>query len=101
MSQGKATRRAIVRSPRGLHLRPWGQFAELAAQFDAKIEVINGSTRADGKSAMHLMMLAAVEGTELTVEAEGAAAAEAADALAAFVENFIEEIEATEREQTR
>ena len=81
MSQNSATRNVTVLNPEGLHLRPAGMFAELAAQFEAKIEVIKDGNRFDGKSALSLLTLTAVQGTELCIEATGADASEAIEAL--------------------
>jgi phosphocarrier protein len=77
---------------RGLHARASRKFAELALKFDARITVRKDEDEADGTSLMDLMMLGAGIGSEIEVEAEGAQAAEAMDALATLVaEKFGEE----------
>ena len=71
----------------GLHARPAMLFAERAQDHAADVRVrrSDGDEPVDGKSIMHLMMLAATKGTELVIEASGAGAQEAVDALHALV----------------
>lgn len=89
----------VVRSPRGLHMRPWEEFAKLAAGFDARLEVINGATRADGASIISLMALGAAQGAELRIEGEGADAEKAVRQLAEFIENFDEDTDLDDEQQ--
>jgi len=100
MEQQKLRRTAMVKSPRGFHLRPWSQFAELASRFDAAVEVVNGSTRADARSTIHLMTLAAVEGTKLTLEGTGPQAEQAVEQLAQFIEDMYEDLETSGSEES-
>ena len=71
----------------GLHARPAMAFVELAATFDAEVTVKRADLDEliDGKSIMHMMMLAATCGTEIEIVAEGADAKSAVDALAGLV----------------
>ncbi len=69
----------------GLHARPAMQFVDLANPFRSNIRVWKGDQCVDGKSIMHMMMLAAGEGTGLKLEAEGDDAAGALDALERLV----------------
>jgi phosphocarrier protein len=75
---------AIV-NQRGLHARASRKFAELALKYDARILVRREEDEADGTSLMDLMMLGAGIGSEIEVEATGAQASEAIDAIAALV----------------
>ena len=70
-------------------------FAERAQQHDADVRVrrSDGDELVDGKSIMHLMMLAATRGTDLQIEASGADAQEAVTALQALVESGFNETE--------
>ena len=101
MSKVKATRTVVVGNPNGLHLRPIEQLAKLAGQFDAQIEVINESVRADAKSVLNILTLGAEQGTTLVLEATGHDAESALCALAEFVESNFEENETTGQEQSR
>ena len=76
----------------GIHARPAAQFVKMASQFDSEIRVVKDGEEVDGKSIMGLMMLAAGHGSILTVNAEGADAEEALNALEALVIRNFEEI---------
>lgn len=76
----------------GIHARPAAQFVKMASQFDSEIRVEKDGEEIDGKSIMGLMMLAAGHGSILTVNAEGADAEEALNALEALVIRNFEEI---------
>ncbi|MGP1346723.1 MAG: HPr family phosphocarrier protein [Phycisphaerales bacterium] len=79
----------------GLHARPAMVFVDTAARFQSEI-VVHRCDRPDelidGKSIMQMMMLAAVQGTEIEVCAKGPDHAEAIEALRCVVaEGFGEE----------
>ena len=69
-----ASKEIIVSNKLGLHARPAMQFVDLANQFKADIVVKKGGEEpgeADGKSVMQMIILAATEGTPLTIQASG------------------------------
>ena len=71
---------------RGLHARASRKLAELALSYDdTKIVVRRDGEEADARSLMDLMMLGAGLGSEIEVEADGATAAGALDAIEALV----------------
>ncbi len=82
----RATR--TLRNPQGLHARPAATIARSMAGYDAHVRV-NGSNAA---SVLELMKLAAPQGTELRIEAEGPQAREAVDALTAAVDEGFGEL---------
>ena len=71
----------VVTNPQGFHMRPMAAFAEQAGRFASEVTVCREDVRANGKSILDLMRLAAEQGTELTVEVEGPDAAAALDSL--------------------
>lgn len=75
----------------GLHARPAMAFVDAASAFSSQIKVSKGEVVVDGKSIMEMMMLAAGQGTELTVIAEGSDAAKACAALKALVDAGFDE----------
>lgn len=79
----------------GLHARPAMLFAERAQSHAADVRVRRTDTQeaVDGKSIMHLMMLAATKGTELVIEASGNDAQAAVDALQELVTSGFSEAE--------
>lgn len=86
MTQQCSSRIVRIINPEGLHLRPAGLFAQLANQYDAKVEIIKDGDRFDGKSALSILTLVAEQGTELCIEATGSDAQAALQALAELVE---------------
>ena len=70
---------------KGLHARASVQFAQTVERFDAAVRVTRGHETVGGTSIMRLMMLAACQGTAITVEATGREAAEVVEALALLV----------------
>ncbi len=71
---------------RGLHARASRKLAELALSYeDTRIVVRREDEEADARSLMDLMMLGAGVGSEVEIEADGPAAAEALDAIEALL----------------
>lgn len=70
---------------RGLHARASAKFVKLAATFDAEVKVAKDGTSVDARSIMGLMMLAAGPGSAIEIQAEGAEANDAVEALSALV----------------
>jgi phosphocarrier protein HPr len=69
-------------------------FVETASEYDAKVTVRRAGEeeRVDGKSIMHMMMLAATKGTALEIVAEGEDAEQAVGRLEQLVnDNFGED----------
>lgn len=66
------------------------RFVDVASTFSASIQVANVSgrnERVDGKSAMEMMLLEAVQGSVLRIEATGKDAQSAVEALSSLVES--------------
>jgi len=88
---------AIVRvlrivNQRGLHARASAKFVQTVEKFDVDVRVSRGNETVGGTSIMGLMMLAAGQGTEITVVASGRERAEVLLALELLVnERFGEE----------
>ncbi|MBL6752411.1 MAG: HPr family phosphocarrier protein [Nevskia sp.] len=75
----------------GLHARAAARLVTLAARFLSDIQVRKDARQASGKSIMGVMMLAAAQGSSITLIAQGPDAAEALEALAALVANRFDE----------
>lgn len=80
-----ARRRVVIVNTYGLHMRPSTRFVNLANTFSAEVWVHFQGTRANGKSILDMTCLAAECGAELDLEARGADAHQALDALADLV----------------
>jgi phosphotransferase system HPr (HPr) family protein len=83
----QASRLVTIENSLGLHMRPTMQFVDLANQFRARVLVRKGNHAVDGKNPMEMMLLEAVRGTELEIQAAGADAEDAVEALAALVKS--------------
>ncbi len=91
MSDVKVSRIVVVNNPQGIHARPADLIVRLAKQYQANIEFVKDNYRVDGKSILNLMTLAAEQGTQLVIEAEGPDALAALEALSElFAANFAE-----------
>ena len=75
----------------GLHARPAMTFVDLASTFNCEVLVKKDDTEVDGKSIMQMMMLAAAQGSTLTVVCNGDDAEDAAAKLKALVESGFDE----------
>ncbi len=75
----------------GLHARAAAKLVTLAAKYQADVRVAKDGKQVSGKSIMGVMMLAAAQGSEITVSTEGEDAPEALEALAALIANRFEE----------
>ena len=85
VSQETLSREVVVANSQGLHARPADMLAREARKWRSRIELVSDSQRADGKSILELLTLAAESGTRLVVEATGP---DAREALAAIGELF-------------
>ncbi|MEM7230141.1 MAG: HPr family phosphocarrier protein [Planctomycetota bacterium] len=88
------SRTVTINNRLGLHARPAMMFAQCAQKFDAAITVrrCDHDDAFDGKSIMHLMMLAATQGTDIEICATGGDAENALSELSQLVDsNFAED----------
>ncbi|MFC0399172.1 phosphoenolpyruvate--protein phosphotransferase [Paraburkholderia rhizosphaerae] len=75
----------VVRVSEGLHARPATQFAKLAKEFSCSLQVLHGSTSADAKSAVKLMLLGIREHDQIVLRADGADESDAVERMARFL----------------
>lgn len=75
----------VINDPLGLHARPAGLLAKLAKPYaDTVITITKGDKTVKASQLMKLMSLAAKNGDQVTVAAEGPQEEEAIAALKAF-----------------
>lgn len=80
-----------ILNPLGLHARPSAKIANLANRYSSDIKLSTDHKTIDAKSIMQVMMLAAGQGTTITVTAEGSDEKAAIEALSAlFLDHFDE-----------
>jgi phosphocarrier protein len=92
MSVQRASKQLTVINKLGIHARPAALFVKVAGKFESHINVEKDGETINGKSIMGLMMLAAAQGSKLTISAEGRDAEAALKALEElFQQKFNEE----------
>lgn len=69
----------------GLHARAAAKFVTCASGFASQIQVLRDTRRVNGKSIMGVMMLAASQGSQITLEIDGEDEAAACRALEGLV----------------
>ena len=88
----KLSKQLAVINKLGIHARPAALFVKVASKFESHIEVEKDGEIINGKSIMGLMMLAAGQGSKLTVTAEGRDAEAALKAIEdLFLQKFNED----------
>lgn len=64
-------KKLTVKNKLGLHARPAALFVQVANKFEAVITVKKGREKVNGKSIMGILMLAAGQGSQIIIEADG------------------------------
>jgi|SRR5215469_9296394 len=88
---GKVQKEVTVLNKLGLHARPAAMFVRIANKHRADIWVEKDGEQVNGKSIMGLMMLAAGQGTRLTLSAEGVDGEKALQELELLIERRFDE----------
>lgn len=84
---GAIARDLPVINRKGLHARASAKFVQCCELFEADVTVTRCGETVGGTSIMGLLTLAAAQGTSITVQATGAQAQEAMEALTALLAN--------------
>ena len=69
----------------GIHARAAAKFVHLATRFEARVRVALQAREIDGKSIMGILLLAAAQGSIITITADGRDETDAIAALVALV----------------
>ena len=80
-----------ITNPLGLHARAAAKFVHTAGRFASRIRVSKGGREMDGKSIMGLLLLAASQGTSITISTAGPDEADAMAALCDLVRRGFDE----------
>jgi phosphotransferase system HPr (HPr) family protein len=83
----KSERQVTIINEKGFHVRPATKFAQVAARFRARIEVVKDGETVNGKSSIDLLTLAAEPGAVLLIRAEGEDAEAAVTELSGLVQD--------------
>lgn len=82
----------IIINKLGLHARAAAKLVHTASGFESRIDLLCKGQTADAKSIMGIMMLAASQGTDLEIVADGPDEVDAVESLATlFQERFGED----------
>jgi phosphocarrier protein len=76
----------VIRNQLGLHARACALFVKAASRYRADIVVVRDDVEVNGKSIMGVMMLAAEEGSTITVRADGPDERDALQAIRELVD---------------
>ena len=87
MQSPNVQKTVVISNPQGLHARPAELLVRLAMQFESDVEVIRDGQRVDAKSILNVLTLGAGQGTEITLQAQGADAHDAVEAIARLIES--------------
>jgi len=75
----------------GLHARAAAKFVHTAGRFRAHVRVSRGEREVDGKSIMGLLLLAAAQGCDIRITADGPDESAAIAALCSLIERGFDE----------
>lgn len=79
-------RELAIRNRLGLHARAAAKFVQTASRFKSEVKIRKNGEEVDGKSILGLLLLAASQGTAITVAVSG----EDEEAAFAAVEGLVE-----------
>ena len=75
----------------GLHARAAAKLVHRASQFDSSVTLVRDGEEVDAKSILGILLLAAAQGTRLTVRTDGPDEDEALAGIAALIADRFEE----------
>lgn len=75
-----------IKNKLGIHVRPATQLVKTANKFVSDISIKKDGLEIDGKGIMGILMLAASQGSEIVIRAEGRDAREAIEELGRLIE---------------
>ena len=74
-----------------LHARPAGQFVKTASQFQAQVRISVDGKAVDAKSILGILLMAAAQGSQLTIRCDGQDEEEAMRAVTGLIGNRFDE----------
>ncbi|KAG0919487.1 hypothetical protein G6F32_016125 [Rhizopus arrhizus] len=81
----------VISNKLGLHARAAAKLTQLASKFSSEIFISRGAQRVNAKSIMGVMLLAAGQGTPVTVRINGEDEAAAMEAVVGLFERRFDE----------
>jgi phosphocarrier protein len=83
----------VIINKLGLHARAASKLVNMASQFSSSVFIENKGNKVNAKSIMGVMMLAASQGTALTLEVDGDDEKKCSDAIIGLINNRFDEAE--------
>ena len=77
----------------GLHARAAAQLVRMANGFSSNVHLIKSSQSANAKTIMEVLMLGAVQGEDLVIEANGDDEKEAVESIVKLIDDRFNELE--------
>jgi phosphocarrier protein HPr len=71
----------------GLHARPSAQLTQVASRFASEVWISKAGRRVNAKSIMGVMMLAAGQGSQVTIDTDGPDEAAALEAISRLIQS--------------
>ncbi|MFN7132014.1 MAG: HPr family phosphocarrier protein [Myxococcales bacterium] len=84
---GVTSREFTIVNALGLHARAAAQLVKLANRFKSEVYIVKDGQEVNGKSIMGVLMLAATQGSQITVRCEGEDSEPAVKALGELIDN--------------
>ena len=81
-----AQKKVKIRNQLGLHARPAAQLVKVATKFKSDVFIALDEHEVNGKSIMGVMMLAAAQGSQLTIITKGEDEEKAMEAIVELIE---------------
>ena len=83
----------VIKNKTGLHMRPAAEFLRCAAGFQSQVTLIRSDDgrRGNAKSALSLLKMELVQGTEIRLEAEGPDEQKAVETLIGLINSGFDE----------
>lgn len=82
-----------IKNKLGLHARAAAKLVHTAARFNSDVKVRKGSEVVDGKSILGILLLAAGQGTTITVSTNGSDEHEAMQSIEELIDKKFDEAE--------
>lgn len=87
-----AEKQITIKNKQGLHARPAAVFVQIANKYESEITVTKDNEEINGKSIMGILMLAAEEGSMVSIKAVGVDAKEAIQELEQLLINQTDDV---------
>jgi phosphocarrier protein HPr len=91
MSDNMLKKTFEIKNKLGLHARPAALFVQLTNKYKSSVKVSKDNEEVNGKSIMGLMMLAAEQGSQITIIVEGEDAQQLLDKIEEMIAHKFDE----------